>query len=109
MICECLRRDSCRFLLLLPIIPDLTGTFSRCRLSRISEKMVASAANVEQDHPVHDSLALILEEDRFSVTAIGTVQVVRSPECGILHEVIDDTRLFLCDGHEIVAVDERFS
>ena len=71
--------------------------------------MVTPATDVEEDHSVHDPLALILEEHRLSITTAGTAEVLRPPERGILHEVIDDTRLLLCDGHEVVAVYERLA
>lgn len=71
--------------------------------------MVASATDIEENHPVHDSFALILEEDRLSVTTVGTIQVVGSTQSGILHQVVHNSWLFLGDRHEIVTIDERFS
>lgn len=71
--------------------------------------MIAPATDVEQNHPIHDPFTLILKQHRFAVTAIRTVEVVRSSQRGVLHQVVHDSWLLFCDGHEIVAVDERFA
>lgn len=96
-------------LLFLPIVPHLAGALSRRGLRRIPEQMIAPTAHVEQDHSVHNALALILKQHRLAVPAIGTVQIVRSTQRRILHQVIHDTRLFFRHRHEIVAVHQRFA
>lgn len=96
-------------LLLFPIVPDLTRACSRCWLGWIPEQMIASTTDVEEDHPVHDPLALILKEHRLAMAAIWTVEIVSSSQGGVLHEVVDDTGLLFGNRHEIVSVDERFA
>lgn len=71
--------------------------------------MITLTTDIEQDHPIHDPLTLILEQHRLSMTAIRAVQIVCSTQCWIFHQIVDDTRLFFCDGHQVVAIDERFS
>ena len=71
--------------------------------------MIASTTDVEEDHPVHDPLALILKEHRLAMAAIWTVEIVSSSQGGVLHEVVDDTGLLFGNRHEIVSVDERFA
>ena len=96
-------------LLLLSIVPDLSWARGGCRLCWVAEEMVASAADVEQDHSVHDTFALVLEEHRLAVAAAGAVEVVRPSQSWVLHEVVHDTGLFFRYGHEVVAVHERLA
>ncbi len=96
-------------LLLLSVVPDLAWACLWGLEHGISEQMVALCAHVEQNHSVEYALALVLEEHRFAVSAARAAEVVCSTQRRVLHEVIHNARLFLGDGHEIVAVDERLS
>lgn len=71
--------------------------------------MITPTTDIEQDHSVHNPLTLILEKYCFAMTAIRAVKIVCSAQCGVLHKVVDNTGLFFCDRHEIVAIYERFS
>lgn len=71
--------------------------------------MITPTTDIEQDHPIQDPLALILKQYCFSMTATWAAKILRSPECWVFHQVVNDAGLFFGDGHEIVSVDEGFS
>lgn len=56
--------------------------------------MIAVAANIEKDHFVVCSLALILEHNGFGISTTRTTQILRATQGRISHELINNSRLF---------------
>lgn len=55
------------------------------------------------DHAIEDALRLILEKDRLVMPTPRACVLGASRQCGVLHELVNDARLFLGDAHKIVA------